>query len=133
MPRLQYFQSSNSRCGVHKAACKYIAQVQSARNGCFPLCNMGWRLFADRFCQTPFHHLIRKAADRCHARRKRLSPQYGHTELRWRSDCCTPVKQTRCQGIASKQVCHFVKSILSRFCSGITFCRNVCKCPTSGN
>ena len=38
---------------------------------------MDWWLFADRFCQTPFHHPIRKAADHCHARQKRLSPQSG--------------------------------------------------------
>ena len=41
---------------------------------------MDWWLFADRFCQTPFHHPIRKAADHCHARQKRLSPQSGHIE-----------------------------------------------------
>ena len=49
MPRMQYFRSSNSRCGVHKAACKYTAQVQSARNGCFPLCNMDWWLLQTVF------------------------------------------------------------------------------------
>ena len=41
MLRLQYFQSSNSRYGVHKAACKYITQVRNARNDCFPLHDNG--------------------------------------------------------------------------------------------
>ena len=51
-----------------------IDQVQNARNGYFPLCNMGWLLFADCFCQNPSHRLIRKATSRCHARRKILLP-----------------------------------------------------------
>lgn len=62
LPRSQYFRPSSNRCGVHKAACKYIARVQNAQDDCFPLFNMDWWLFAGCFYQSISRHPMRQAA-----------------------------------------------------------------------
>ena len=121
MPRLQYFRSSNSRCGVHKAACKYTAQVPNARNGCFPLCNMDWWLFTDPFVK-PFPSSDTESSRPLSRRAKEIVTAVRAyrtaLEIRLLLTCETRPHQ----GITAKQVYHFVKSILFRF-SHIRFLR----------